>query len=29
MREDEPNNADKSAARKALYNDIRHAAILK
>src|SRR5262245_6048698 len=29
MREDEPNNVDKSAARKAVYNEIRHAAILK
>jgi hypothetical protein len=29
MREDEPHNVNEGAARKAVYNEIRHAAILK
>jgi len=29
MHEDVPNSADKSATRKGLYNEIRHAAIVK
>jgi hypothetical protein len=29
MREDEPHNVDEGAARKAVYNEIRHAALLR
>jgi hypothetical protein len=29
VREDEPHNVDESAARKAVYNEFRHAALLE